>query len=363
MRLGVFLPNWVGDVVMATPALRALRKFLGPEGKLVGIMRPYVADVLGGNTWLDEQIIYEKSATRFGLPRNDVIQNLRSARLDQIVLLTNSWRTAWIAWRSRTPERVGFRHDARSLLLTKAVPMPRFANGGILPTLDGYLHLAGAVGCAPEPATLELSTTSEDEHGADDVWQRLGLPEGERVIVLNSGGAFGAAKQWPADYFAELARRIVQGGHYAVLVNCGPAERDIARAIVAGANDGRVVGLADGSDLPVGLTKACIRRSRLLVTTDSGPRYFGVAFDRDVVSLFGPTDPAHTRLPYERETTMSLGLDCQPCMERTCPLGHHRCMRELTVKAVYGAVCGLLERPHSPSIGLAGHVRSAGAHR
>ena len=343
MRLGVFLPNWVGDVVMATPALRALRKFVGPEGTLVGIMRPYVAEVLEGNTWLDEQIIYDKSAARFGLPRSDVIQNLRAARLDQIVLLTNSWRTAWIAWRSRTPERVGFRHDARSLLLTKAVPMPKTADGNTLPTVDGYLHLASAVGCQPELATLELATTAEDERGADDVWQRLGLPEGDRVVVLNSGGAFGAAKQWPAEYFAELARRIVKSGHYSVLVNCGPAEREISRAIVAGANDARVVGLADWAELPVGLTKACIRRSRLLVTTDSGPRYFGVAFGRDVVSLFGPTDPAHTRLPYERETAMSLRLECQPCMKRTCPLGHHRCMRELTVDAVYGAVWGLLE--------------------
>lgn len=351
MRLGVFLPNWVGDVVMATPALRALRKSVGPEGTLVGIMRPYVAEVLAGNTWLDEQIIYDKSATRFGFPRSDVIQALRSARLDQIVLLTNSLRTAWIAWRSRTPKRVGFRHDGRSLLLTNAVPMPRTADGNILPTVDGYLHLAGALGCQPEPAKLELATTAEDERGADNVWQRLGLPVGERVIVLNSGGAFGAAKQWPAEYFAELSRRIVVNGQYSVLVNCGPAEREIARAIVSGANDARVVGLADWTELPVGLTKACIRRSRLLVTTDSGPRYFGVAFGRDVVSLFGPTDPAHTRLPYERETTMSLGLECQACMKRTCPLGHHRCMRELTVDAVYRAVCGLLDHDSGVNAG------------
>ncbi|MFO0788394.1 MAG: lipopolysaccharide heptosyltransferase II [Pirellulales bacterium] len=343
MRLGIFLPNWVGDVVMATPALRAFRKYAGPDGTLVGIMRPYVAEVLAGNTWLNEQLIYDKSDTRLGLPRRHVIQSMRRARLDQIVLLTNSWRTAWIAWRSRASERIGFRHDARSLLLTKAVSMPTTANGKILPTVEGYLYLSEAVGCQPEPPILELATTPADEEAANEVWRQLDLPAGDRVVVLNSGGAFGAAKHWPAEYFAELARRIAHGNNYAVLVNCGPSEREIAREIVARANEPRVVGLADWPELPVGLTKACIRRSRLLVTTDSGPRYFGVAFGRSVVTLFGPTDPAHTRLPYGREACLSLNLDCQPCMKRTCPLKHHRCMRDLIVDTVFSAATNLLK--------------------
>jgi heptosyltransferase II len=81
----------------------------------------------------------------------------------------------------------------------------------------------------------------------------------------------------------------------------------------------------------------------LLVTTDSGPRYFGVAFQRPIVTLFGPTDPVRTRLPYDRETSLSLGLDCQPCMARTCRLGHHRCMRDLSVDMVYRAVDSALQ--------------------
>jgi heptosyltransferase-2 len=128
-----------------------------------------------------------------------------------------------------------------------------------------------------------------------------------------------------------------------VLVNCGPKERDSAREIVALAADRRVVSLAEERDLPIGLTKACIRRARLLVTTDSGPRYLGIAFERPVVTLFGPTDPRMVETHYERETCLSLGLDCQPCMKRVCPLGHHRCMRDLTVDRVYAAVAQHLE--------------------
>jgi heptosyltransferase-2 len=122
-----------------------------------------------------------------------------------------------------------------------------------------------------------------------------------------------------------------------VLVNCGPKERDTAQQIVALAADRRVTSLAEERDLPIGLTKACIRRARMLVTTDSGPRYLGIAFERPVVTLFGPTDPRLVETHYERETCLSLGIECQPCMERVCPLAHHRCMRDLSVDQVYAA--------------------------
>lgn len=344
MRLGVFLPNWVGDVVMATPAIRMLRKWIGPDGQLVGIMRPYVAEVLEGTTWLDEQLIYKKSSNRFGLTSRSVIRNLRAARLDTIVLLTNSLRTAWLAWRSGVPERIGYSSEGRGLLLTKRVHQPLGNRGWKLPTANGYAHLVQAIGCEPQPLELELATTPADEQTADDVWQQLQLPAGDKVIVFNTGGAFGESKDWPAESFAALARKIVRNTNYSVLINCGPKERLVARQIVAVAASPRVVSLADCDELPFGLTKACIRRSRLLVTTDSGPRFFGVAFRRPVVTIFGPTDPRHTKLPYEPETSLSLGLDCQPCMARNCPLKHHRCMRDLTVEMVFDAVARSLEK-------------------
>ena len=102
-------------------------------------------------------------------------------------------------------ERVGFRNEARSLLLTKAIRQPMAARDLPVPTVEGYLHLAAVVGCSAEVAKLELATDESDERAADEVWHRFGLPAGNRVIVLNSGGAFGAAKMWPAEYFSELA--------------------------------------------------------------------------------------------------------------------------------------------------------------
>jgi heptosyltransferase-2 len=339
MQIGVFLPNWIGDVVMATPAIRALRRYAGPHDKLIGIMRPYVADVLAGLSWFDQQIVYQKQATWFSFTNVDTHKLLRAANLDRIVLLTNSLRTAWMAWRSGARERIGYVSDARALFLTTRLPRPRSKPGSMpLPTIEGYLRIVQAAGCQVDSRRLELATTSADEAAADIVWQKLCLPPGEGVIMLNSGGAYGAAKHWPAEYFAELARRIVRCGDFWVLVNCGPAERKIAHAIADQADDPRVVSLADVDHLPIGLTKACVRRSRLVVSTDSGPRLIAIAFDRPVITLFGPTDPAATVTHYERETCLSLGLDCQPCMARSCPLSHHRCLRDLTVDRVYAEV-------------------------
>jgi heptosyltransferase-2 len=338
MRLGVFLPNWIGDVVMATPTIRALRRLVGDHGQLIGIMRPYVAEVLAGTSWLQGQILYDKPPNQFAMASREVYQELRAAQFDRVVLLTNSLRTAWMARRSGARERIGHAYDARAWLLTKRLPRPRTADGRLVPTLDAYLLLAEAAGAPLESPRLELATTPADELAADAVWRRLDLPPGDQVVVLNSGGAYGAAKHWPAEHFGALARRIVAGTNLTVLVNCGPAEREIARQIAGRANNPRVLSLADVEELPIGLTKACIRRTRLVVTTDSGPRFLAIAFGKPVVSLFGPTDPAATATQYDQETCLSLSLDCQPCMARTCPLAHHRCMRELSVEHVYAAV-------------------------
>ena len=239
--------------------------------------------------------------------------------------------------------------DLRGLLLTTRVYEPKrglsFGNFGWsrldklqLPATDGYLQVATAAGCPPESPQLELATTSADELAADNAWQALGLPNPDRVVVFNTGGAFGAAKDWPVDHFTELARRIACEQDLHVLINCGPSEREVAQAIVDKAADPRVTSLAPLADLPIGLSKAIIRRSRMLVTTDSGPRFFGIAFGVPTVTLFGPTSTLWTRTYSGCETQLSLNLDCAPCMERTCPLKHHACMKDLTVDRVHAAV-------------------------
>ncbi|TWT98001.1 ADP-heptose--LPS heptosyltransferase 2 [Botrimarina colliarenosi] len=338
MRLGVFLPNWIGDAVMATPALDSLRELVGPTGHMVGVMRPYVAEVVDGLGLFDRNVFYKPKAKQPELQGRAVVAALREERLDAVVLLTNSLRTAWLAWRSGAKERIGYERDNRSWLLTTRLREPvKRGKRAPLPAIDSYLNLAYAAGGEWRAPTLGLATTAADEAAADEAWRRLGLPPGEQVVVFNTGGAYGDAKGWPTEQFAALAEKITTSSDYSVLVNCGPGERETAGRIAELAATPRVRSLGEMDDLPIGLSKAIIRRSRLLVSTDSGPRFFGIAFGKPVVSLFGPTDPNVTRTHYAAETPLSLALDCQFCWERSCPLKHHRCMKELSVDRVYRA--------------------------
>lgn len=342
MTIVVFLPNWIGDVVMATPALRAIRRRF-PAAHIVGVLRPYVADVLAGTYWLDEQLFYDPRSGERDLGSWSLVRKLRSRRPDLVVLLTNSLRTGFLAWASGASRRVGFVRYGRGQLLTDKLFHRRAGRKYIpSPVLDDYLRLTYAIGCQPESPRLELATTFDDERAADLAWRRLRLPERNRVVIFNSGGAFGAAKLWPTEYFAELAKRVVRELGYHVLVVCGPSERLIAESIVREANHASVRSLAD-EPLSIGLTKACIRRARLMVATDSGPRHFAAAFDVPVITLFGPTHIAWSENHYRRAVHLQQDVPCGPCQQRVCPFSHHNCMRELTVDRVFAAVAAQLQ--------------------
>jgi len=342
VRACVFLPNWVGDVVMATPALRALRAHLGPGTTVVGLTRPYVAGVLAGSDLLDEEWPHDPEVARTPRGLLAAVLALRRGRFELALVLPNSFHTALIAWLAGVRRRVGYARNRRGALLTTALTPPR-RDGRLLPTsiVGAYLELVYALGSPPETWRLQLGTTADDEAQADAAWASLGLGPDARVIALNSAGAFGAAKLWPVEHCTALAGRLVRELDHDVLVLCGPEERERAEAIVRLAASPRVGSLA-GRPLSLGLTKACVRRSRLLVSTDSAVRHFGAAFDVPVVSLFGPTHIAWSDTRHVKERTLQLALECGPCQRPTCPLGHHRCMRELDVDTVLRAVAELL---------------------
>ena len=343
MKIGIFLPNWLGDVAMATPVLRAMRRHFGREARMVGIMRPYLADVLGGTDWLDEQWYFDPRGKDPEVSFWALVGRMRRARLDLVVLLSNSLRTAFLTCLGGARRRVGYARNCRGPLLTRRLQPPR--KGGRIqpsPMVDYYLKLAGAVGCPPEEPRLELHTTPAGERSAEAVWRRLGLRRDGRVILLNSSGAFGAAKLWPVEHFARLARLIVDRLDHDVLVVCGPKEQQIARRIVEQAGRPRVFSMAE-APMDLGTSKACLRRGRLMVSTDSGPRHVAAALGRPVITLFGPMLPIWSENHSQRAVNLALDLDCIGCRKRVCPLGHHDCMRKLSVPMVYAEVVKLLE--------------------
>jgi heptosyltransferase-2 len=339
MKLALFLPNWVGDLVMATPAVRAIRDHF-PDAEITAILRPNLVEVLSGLRLTDRQLVHDPRGPEPQQRGLQFAQRLRREQFDTAVLFPNSWRSGWLAWVSGAGRRIGFDRNSRGWMLTDAlVPKSKRVPN---PVLEEYLRLAERLGCPVSSKNAELATTPHDELRLDRFWwrqpsvaQRYG--SGNSYVCLNSGGAFGAAKHWPAEYFAELARRIAWKLERRVLIACGPAERDLARRIAEEADHPAVVSLAE-EDLSIGLTKAVVRRADLLVTTDSGPRHFAQPFGVPVITLFGPTHQAWSETNYSLATPLQIKVDCGPCQERVCPLQHHRCMRDLSVERVFRAV-------------------------
>jgi len=341
MKIAVFLPNWIGDAVMATPALRAIRRHY-PMAEIIAVVRPYASDVLLGLDLVDRMLLHEpkgQTAERAGWR---FAWALRREQFDLAILFPNSLRSGWLAWLSAAKRRVGFDRDGRRWLLTDPLtPKPRTEPH---PVIDEYLRLAEHVGCTELTRRMELATLPEDERQLEAFWQRHDphLPR-SGVVCLNPGGAFGSAKHWPTESFGDLARRIADTLKRTVLVLCGPAEQEEAREITRRAGHPSVVAL-DGVPLSVGLTKGAVKSAELLVSTDSGPRHFAPPFNVPVVTLFGPTHIAWSETFVPQAVHLQLDVDCGPCQQRTCPLGHHRCMRELTVDTVFRHVADQLGR-------------------
>lgn len=338
-RIGVLLPNWIGDVVMATPTLRALHKRYGKDGELIGIMKPYVGRVLENTPWLARTEWYDRKSKDRALRTPHLVRRLRHLQLDTIVLLTNSLRAGAIAWLSGAKHRVGYARYGRAPLLTHAIAPPRDgARLKPISAIDYYLQLAYALGCPPESTRMELATSAEDEKGANQVWENLGLNDLQSVVTFNTGGAYGEAKHWPTENYVGLAKQIVKSQpDTGVLIICGPAEKETAAWIERAVNHHRVRSMSD-QDLSLGVAKACVKRSRLLVTTDSGPRHFAPAFDVPVITLFGPIDARWSDSHHPLALNLSHPVDCGPCGKRVCPLGHHKCMQGLTIERVFLAV-------------------------
>jgi heptosyltransferase II len=342
MKIAVFWPNWIGDAVMATPAVRALREHFA-SASFIGVLRPYIAGVLEGSPWMDSQVFLDAQGPwEWRWP--PVARRLRNEHIDLAVLFPNSFRSALVAWLGNCRTRIGYRRYGRSLLLTDGLSPDRNADGGRAPSpvVDAYNRLALQAGCRTVTRRMELYTVPADESAADAVWKKAGFTNRTRVIALNPGAAFGSAKYWPAEYFGQLARWLAQKRDHGVLILCGPGEREMVRKISALAGPGPIHSLAD-HQLSLGLTKACVRRARLLVTTDSGPRHFAAAFDRPVVTLFGPTHIAWTETYYAKAIHLQKKVNCGPCQCRVCPLDH-RCMKLLMPAEVFAAVTQLLNR-------------------
>lgn len=358
-RLLIVLPSWVGDAVMATPALRLIRDTL-PGWYIGAICRPGIDQVLAGLDSLDEVHI---APTTGVLGPKRVAAQLRPRRYAAALLLTNSFSTALATRVAGIPMRLGYERDGRGLLLTHRLNAPKREGGGwaIIPAAAYYHHAARALldvladrqvdATAPiEPlparARLELVATESDVAKAANVLAKAGIDPDTKLAVLNPGGN-NTAKRWPAGRYGQLADWLLETHGLTSVINASPAEADIAAAVRAGSRC-KPPSFADHGGSLASL-KGVVARSSLMVTNDTGPRHMAAALGVPVVSLFGPTDHRWTTIPTPAGEALVLADPDLPEGQTANDDPQHSRVDRITLDRVQQAVETVLNTNHAPA--------------
>ena len=336
--------NWLGDAVMTTPALAAVREGF-PDARIVLLARPLVAELFRHHPDVDEVMVYERPGRHDGaLGRLRLAGELRRRRFDGALLLQNAFDAALIAFLGRIPERAGYPTDGRWILLTLPVPL----TPGILELheVEYYLCLLDGLGIPrPVPASLKLAVTEEEKEAMATRLASLGIERGAPIVAVNPGATYGSAKRWYPDRFASVADAVSAEWGSSVVVVGSTGEAPLAGEIEA-ATRRPPINLAGKTT--VRELMALLSLSSILVTNDSGPMHIGAALGVPLVAIFGPTDWRRTSPWTSLAKIVRVEIDCSPCKRRVCDRGHE-CMLGVTPDMVIDAARQLL--PGGPRTG------------
>jgi heptosyltransferase-2 len=339
VRTLIISPNWIGDAVMAQPLLQRF-KAQNPE-QLIDVLAPaWVAPVWRAMAEVDTVLTapFRHGALQLRL-RWQYARTLRQRGYAAAYVLPNTWKFALLPWLAGIPKRVGYRGEMRYGLLNTVHHKDRRAPR---PMVSFYAALADAPSAvAPLLDTLprpRLQVGPEQRQAALAV---AGMAPGQPLVVFAPGAEFGPAKRWPTSHFAELAKLVWAEYPHAQIALLGSGkDREVCDDIAAMAP--QVHNLAGVTSLDVAL--ALIAQAAAVVSNDSGLLHIASAFNRPVVALYGPTDPKHAPPFSDVATSLYLALDCAPCRQRVCPLGHHNCMRQLAPQMASAPLLAMLAR-------------------
>lgn len=348
-RLLVVMPSWVGDVVMTTPTLRALRELL-PDAHISALVRDNIEPLLDACPHVNR--IIPMRTTRKGAagktPQGkrkrsfNLARHLALGRFDTAILLPNSFRSALLTRMARIPRRIGYDRDGRGFLLTDRL-LPRRVPGKFVPvsTRDYYLGIPRYLGAHDPSPALELYTRPEDDAKADALLANAGFDTSgsSKLLIVNPGANYGDAKIWFADRFAKVAQMASQQLGMKVAVTGAPKEKKIVQEVIQAA-DCPVINLPEmGMDLK--LLKSVLKRTSAMVTNDTGPRHMAAAMGVPVVTIFGPTDPVWSEIDFIHERKVRVDVFCGPCQKKKCPLDH-RCMKLVEPQMVFEKLAELM---------------------
>lgn len=333
-RILVWLPSPMGDIIMCTPALHALRHCFRDA-----TLTFYVNDV--ARAMLESSALADEWLTQCSTFQ--AVRRLRRQRFSLGILFKGSLGSAATLLLAGIPERVGYARDGRGPFLTQRLHPPRLPNRRLAPTsmVDYYLNIVKSLGCTTAPTPPRLLVAERDQASLDKLFPHLSNVEGPLVILV-PGSAFGPSKCWPPDHFARTAETLIRDCQAHVILSVSPdaRERRIAHTIAAECRY-PVTNLAD-RPLSLRQLKALFSRADLVITNDTGPRHIAIALQRKVITLFGPNDPAWTQTGYDREIQLVGTGPCVPCQRPTCAHPEVACMETISVDRVCQAARNML---------------------
>jgi heptosyltransferase-2 len=337
--------NWIGDVVMISPAVRALRAHYR-DARIALLAKTWVIETLRGDPVYDDLIEYDSAGIHGGLSgRLRLAAALRRHHFDLAVLFQKAFDAAALAFLAGARYRVGYATDRRSMFLTHALAPPPPDTHHV----DVFLGIARALGCRIKDPSPSFFLHQEDRERASAILSDAGFT-GHAPLLAIHPGASKAPRAWSPERFTELGRRLAERRGARVLLIGSGAERGLLRRIATGLPPGRA--WVQGPDLPIKATGALLERCHLFVGNDSGPMHVAAALGVPTVGIFGPGTPRRTgpRGPGGRTVALSRDYPCSPCRQdffRECspsPAGKPFCLEEIGVEEVEGAAVRLLER-------------------
>ncbi len=357
-RILIKSPNWIGDIVLSIPAIKALRGIY-PDSYIAVLVKQELVDLLVNNPAINEVIPYEEG---HGLKKFSMILHLRDiirkGDFDTALLFTNSFSSALIAFLAGVPDRVGYNKDGRGLLLTNPIKVKdenksihqtciylnlincmEFQNRDSSVTLflqnDNTVILSEAKNLIPE-----IHIKEKDREWAVNLVKEK-IKKGKYLIGINPGARYGAAKRWLAERFVELGNRLTLKFNASIILFGGPEEKEFVSGIAAGikTQQGDVLNMAGSTSL--GQLAALIERCDVFITNDTGPMHIAYSVGTPVVAIFGSTDPNRTGPLGDSHKIVKKNIPCSPCFKRVCPFDME-CMKMIEVEDVMNAVKSLI---------------------
>lgn len=322
----VRMPNWIGDLIMATPVLTDLRKAF-PEASITAMCKTPLCDLLREDEAIDELFCFTKPSSGFvRRQERDIIAKIQAGKYDTGILLTNSFSSAWWFWQGKVKRRIGFSAHFRRFFLTDPLRLPKESEHAV----RSYKRLLKPLGIPVSDTAPRLYVTGQEVEDSKKLLYQRGYQKGKKLIGINPGAAYGSAKCWPPERFRALAMRLLLETD-AYLVFFGDlSTAQLVKEISQGLPE-KVIDLAGVTTLR---ELAClIKDCTVLVTNDSGPMHIAAAFQTPLVALFGSTDDQATGPYGQAENVINKRVSCAPCFKRVCPIDF-RCMKEIGVNEV-----------------------------